>query len=42
MTIHVCPKCYAEGKLVEVKFIGNSGIVYWCDVCKEAYEEDES
>lgn len=42
MTIEVCPKCYAEGKLVEVKIIGNSEIVYWCDKCKEAYyEEDE-
>ncbi|WP_191090657.1 hypothetical protein [Niallia endozanthoxylica] len=42
MIIHVCPKCYEEGKLVQVKFIGNYGIVMWCDECQEAYYEEDS
>lgn len=41
MTIHVCSKCYADGKLVEVKLIGNYEIVYWCDICKEVYYDEE-
>lgn len=42
MTIHVCPKCYEEGRLVQVKFIGNHGIVMWCEECQEAYYEEDA